>query len=99
MTKDGTRGRFSSVWGSFEFFLFCGFFGFRRLAAGQKIAKRFVSEGFASGGVFGPPYLVPKKWPSKFAKNLAPKKRCIFFFELSFGPFLPHFFFFRGGFS
>ena len=63
------------------------------LAGGPKIAKRFVSAGFASGGVFGPPSLVPKKWPSKVSKKVSCQtKRCkIILLEPCFGgPFLAH---------
>ena len=94
MTKFRTRGRFSFRFGPpFQLFPFCGSLVLGDLAAGPKIAKRFVSAGFASGGVFGPPSLVPFKTMAfkTLRKSFASKKRCkILYLEPCFGPFLAH---------
>ena len=48
---------------------------------GPKVAKRFVSAGFASGAVFGPPYLVAKQWPSKVCEEVSREKNGAIFFS------------------
>ena len=57
---------------------FARFFGFSRSGRKAKIARTlrcFVSAGFASGAVFGPPSFLPKKRVSeKVQKNVASRK-------------------------
>ena len=48
--------------------------GLADFGAGSKIAKRFVSAGFASGGVWALPSLVDKKWPPKVCKTFLRQK-------------------------
>ena len=57
-----------------QLFKLSGFLSFGDLAAERKLRKRFVSTGFASGGVFGAPLLFAKKWPSKICEKVCVEK-------------------------
>ena len=72
--------------------------GLADFGAGWKIAKRFVSAGFASGGVWALPSLVDKKWPPKVSEKFLRQKTVQTFF---LSHVLDHFWRtgFRGGFS
>ena len=90
MTKNcGKRSFFDRPGAPSQLFVLSFFLGFGEPAAGRELRTRFVSAGFASGGVFGQPCLVPKKGPQKFVV----KKNGVFsLFDSCFGPFLAHHF-------
>ena len=83
---------FNSLRAPSQLFVFHVFWGSGGPVTERKLRKRFVSAGFASGGVFGPPCFCQKKRVSEnVRKSLRPKKRyTINVFEPYFGPFLAH---------
>ena len=58
--KSEQKTVFGRVGAPYQLFQFCGFVGLADFGAGSKIAKRFVSAGFAPRGVWALASLVGK---------------------------------------
>ena len=72
--ENGRKRRFfDSLRAPSQLFVLRVFSGFGGPVAERKLRKRFVSAGFASAGVFGPPLFCQKKSPKKCEKSLGLK--------------------------